>query len=637
MIIFKEEFFYGKRTSNFYKLGVWKGANPSVVGFTLDANNAQKKTKKKIDDFGEKIGGAKKDLFAAYIDILREAGKTEIEIAPFSKTWAVPNYEKLLESGIESWKVDAIRACRDVIPSKKPSKYNYELKKWCEDVFQLRELAIEVLSNKEMTEDMFFDKLLQKKHYLSNMSMVNGVKNLKLFYEVMGHSKSVPSNVRLLPRWENYRDEFQGKSPKCYEVLVLKGSHYIRAIFNGVTEREAIGKYKDYLYASSKDSNSAEEKPKVNPFSIRRYNHETEWSIFCKLGSDWIKFEQTKFRVGENKLVSDYLEEHLDDFYKIVAAAYSSKNPFTIHRKSKNENWCVYYKNGTNFIEFEQTPFFGDTDGLKFAFQYLNEHLEDLSAKLDKFRFVPFEREGENAPRTGLIRREGNITPEMFQETFGFRGVEFGNWVENDTRQEDLNKAYDALLDLSSVLKIPPKALSLDGSLGLAFGARGSGGKNAALAHYEPAKTVINLTKKKGAGSLAHEWFHAMDYYFGDFVNPQSPFKESTLSQIEERNYKTRARSEVVDSFKNLKKAIESTDLVKRSKELDKRRSKPYWATIKELGARCFESYVSKKLADADIKNDYLVKYGTQEYWDNAVKNGYNLNTHILSNNLYCA
>ena len=32
------------------------------------------------------------------------------------------------------------------------------------------------------------------------------------------------------------------------------------------------------------------------------------------------------------------------------------------------------------------------------------------------------------------------------------------------------------------------------------------------MAHYEPARNVINLTRLKGAGSLAHEWGHALDY-----------------------------------------------------------------------------------------------------------------------------
>ena len=48
----------------------------------------------------------------------------------------------------------------------------------------------------------------------------------------------------------------------------------------------------------------------------------------------------------------------------------------------------------------------------------------------------------------------------------------------------------------------------------MAVGARGRGGIGSAAAHYEPGKIVINLTKKNGAVSLGHEWWHAMDKYF---------------------------------------------------------------------------------------------------------------------------
>ena len=79
------------------------------------------------------------------------------------------------------------------------------------------------------------------------------------------------------------------------------------------------------------------------------------------------------------------------------------------------------------------------------------------------------------------------MSAEQFADAFGFRGVQFGNYVEGGRRQGDLNEAYDALMDLAGVIGVPARALSLNGELGLAFGARGTGGKNAALAHYEPA------------------------------------------------------------------------------------------------------------------------------------------------------
>lgn len=98
---------------------------------------------------------------------------------------------------------------------------------------------------------------------------------------------------------------------------------------------------------------------------------------------------------------------------------------------------------------------------------------------------------------------------------FGFRAVEFGNWLPQDERQTVLNMAFDAFCDLSFALKIPADAVSLSGELAIAFGSRGKGGKNAFLAHYEPARHVINLTRINGAGALAHEWFHALDYHLG--------------------------------------------------------------------------------------------------------------------------
>ena len=118
----------------------------------------------------------------------------------------------------------------------------------------------------------------------------------------------------------------------------------------------------------------------------------------------------------------------------------------------------------------------------------------------------------EHIARTGKDYRQGrNISPTEFQETFGFRGGEFGKWLNQADRQDSLNFAYDAFMDLAAILDIPPKAIGLNGELGFAFGARGEGKHGA---HYEPGKIAINLTKTRGAGATAHEWAHALDDYF---------------------------------------------------------------------------------------------------------------------------
>jgi Large polyvalent protein associated domain 38/ddrB-like ParB superfamily domain/ADP-Ribosyltransferase in polyvalent proteins/Large polyvalent protein-associated domain 1 len=121
----------------------------------------------------------------------------------------------------------------------------------------------------------------------------------------------------------------------------------------------------------------------------------------------------------------------------------------------------------------------------------------------------------EEAERMGPARRqEGeDITSQRLMDTFGFRGVNFGRegWINQAERQAYLNQAFDGLMDLADVLGVPPKAMSLDGKLGIAFGAQGKG---RFAAHFVPGYNEINLTRTKGAGTLAHEWGHALDHHF---------------------------------------------------------------------------------------------------------------------------
>lgn len=150
--------------------------------------------------------------------------------------------------------------------------------------------------------------------------------------------------------------------------------------------------------------------------------------------------------------------------------------------------------------------------------QYVEKHIDDLLETKTSYGegdlLTPEIAEWQDARRgNAKDRLQGrDATAQMFQADFGFKGVQFGNWNNQDERQELMNAAYEALHDLADVLGLPPKIISLNGNLSLAFGARGHG-LSGARAHYEPAYTIINLTKMKGAGSLAHEWLHALDHY----------------------------------------------------------------------------------------------------------------------------
>ena len=148
-------------------------------------------------------------------------------------------------------------------------------------------------------------------------------------------------------------------------------------------------------------------------------------------------------------------------------------------------------------------------------------------------------------------------------------------------------------MDLAMVCGVSPKALSLGGKLAMAFGARGVGKFNA---HYEPDKVVINLTKTKGAGSLAHEWFHAIDNYFN--MQGWDEFATESTRNVE--------RKEMAEAWKDLVRAINGSDYFKRSDKYARLKGSRYWIEPTELGARAFAVWVENRLSKYGTINDYL-------------------------------
>lgn len=306
----------------------------------------------------------------------------------------------------------------------------------------------------------------------------------------------------------------------------------------------------------------------------------------------------------------------------------------------------------------------------KEAFVFIREHHDELVAlweavkDSDNVKKADVRRR-ENRQRTGADRRGGlDVTPEQFEQAFGFRGVQFGDWVgqgaDAKARQGMLNQAYDALHDLAEIIGVPTRAISLNGTMGLAFGARGKGW---ASAHFEPDNLVINLTKTRGAGSLAHEWFHALDNYFSRMRRDgeESPFTgdqygyrrqnyityqpeayyekegrtirardfeaaiaagplQAGASREDRRNYNLRrqigstdgwvkrdaVRPQVEERFAALVEALKASPMAKRASTIDKGSSDGYWSRIIELGARAFETFVIARMAQKGYHNDFL-------------------------------
>lgn len=174
--------------------------------------------------------------------------------------------------------------------------------------------------------------------------------------------------------------------------------------------------------------------------------------------------------------------EDLNDLYKKAKAYFEQQSALPKSADSKTK--LDIYQNrrtGEVFIAYgkNKTSLQGGFKTVAEARDYVKNNRAELLEKLNALREQSREeqRNASNRDRTGPDRREGDVTPEKFSGAFGFRGVQFGNYVEGPRRQSDLNRAYDSLMDMADVLKVPAKALSLNGRLGLAFGARGKGGQ----------------------------------------------------------------------------------------------------------------------------------------------------------------
>ena len=250
------------------------------------------------------------------------------------------------------------------------------------------------------------------------------------------------------------------------------------------------------------------------------------------------------------------------------------------------------------------------------AHRALEEEGAQLDAWWERWRKIPEERKQTNEPRTPSGANETR-EPGEFTTRFGFRGVQFGNWVEESRRLNDLTDTSQALFDLASVLGWEEGSLSLGGRLALAFGARGRGGRAGVRAHYEGSQRVIAISKTLGPGTLAHEWFHGLDHNTAVWRKID---ETRFATEGDGDAYRTGRMQPLADALCTYGAAVHWSKMRRRSQELDRRRpkSKPYWATTRELAARGFEAWIVRRLALDGIKNDYLANVRPAEAWEAA-------------------
>lgn len=188
-----------------------------------------------------------------------------------------------------------------------------------------------------------------------------------------------------------------------------------------------------------------------------------------------------------------------------------------------------------------------------------------------------------------------DASTEDLLEKFSFYGGQYGIWLPQKERRIVTNHIYDAYADLAELLDINPKSITR-GNLRLTLGSRGHKG---AKAHFEVSldQPLINMSRLKGAGSLAHETMHWFDFELANFLDLDTNF----LSLSNEIPF---------ESFERIMDYItsEDSDIYHDACILDRyeKRKDPYWTTSAELLARTFSSYCVRKLKEKGQRNDYL-------------------------------
>jgi len=221
-------------------------------------------------------------------------------------------------------------------------------------------------------------------------------------------------------------------------------------------------------------------------------------------------------------------------------------------------------------------------------------------------------RPGLKVPQYVNLKNQHTIV-----DSFNLKGFEYGQWVPQDERFNFLAGQTIALIDLNNILLFKHN-LGLNKTLGIAFGARGKGGS--AAAHFEPSTWMINLTRPHGVGTFAHEYGHALDYFFGYYIEPIRDYASLTNASSIAMNFtlpkdKNSLRYKAQNVIKHIiwqKPGTKSSYYTR----LQKATKSEYWFRHTELFARAFEQYIKYKLNQRGIMNRFLYfeKYSEKYY-----------------------
>jgi len=208
------------------------------------------------------------------------------------------------------------------------------------------------------------------------------------------------------------------------------------------------------------------------------------------------------------------------------------------------------------------------------------------------------------------------ITFVDVRKRFDFRSISIGRWVSPAERDKSATAFYHALTDLQQALNCPELVISLRGTLSFQYGI---GGRPGVAAHYDPSSRCFSLAKNAGPGSIAHEWFHALDHYLTDkvFSDASSGMFASMAWLSEATPIPHSLNDRLYQCFQAITLSLEgekASEMFLASVQMDRKLRTQYYAKPEELCARAFEAYVDDKTNNAflvgNTRHSEEAKYG---------------------------
>lgn len=214
---------------------------------------------------------------------------------------------------------------------------------------------------------------------------------------------------------------------------------------------------------------------------------------------------------------------------------------------------------------------------------------------------------GNLKPSKRLLGREVTpqpyfVDPEKAVNYFGLKGIEFGNWMNQQERLDFMFATLVTMSDMARVMNVAANKMGLKQKLQLAFGARGNGG--AAAAFYSPFFYLINLTKTNGQYSFAHEFGHALDadlhlriYGKDGMISGGSSTSRQVYPEAFDKNSVEYLFEKVFECLYVNPNGSHTMFYKEQGKRTD------YYRMRAEVWARTFEKYIQIKFKDLGIIN----------------------------------